>query len=208
MEQAEKKKSSFTFLKVICLIFVVSAVLSALGVFDSSPRSEVVPLQTNERASSPTQNTNPIIAAPKPVEVKTYAIGDSFQAGDFNWQITKVTTASQIGEEFSGALLGKKADGIFLIVSVEIENTGSSAKLLSNSFMRLVDDRGREFSPDAGAAIWLKPQGSALMFEQINPGIVKKGKIVFDVPVGLKVANIRISSNLMQDSISNVRLII
>jgi len=58
------------------------------------------------------------------------------------------------------------------------------------------------------AAIYLKPQGSVLVFEQINPGITKKGKIVFDVPVGLKVANVRISSNSPSSTFYNVKLLI
>ena len=56
------------------------------------------------------------------------------------------------------------------------------------------------------ASIYLKPQGSALMFETINPGIVKKGKIVYDVPVGLNVVNVRISSSLASSSFYTVKL--
>ena len=111
-------------------------------------------------------------------------------------------------EDLAGTFFGEKADGIFIILDVEVENTGKSAKYLMDSYLKLVDEQGREFSPNSVAAIYLKPQGSALMFEQVNPGITKKGKIVFDVPAGLKVANIRISSNLVSSSFYNVKLMI
>ena len=37
-------------------------------------------------------------------------------------------------------------------------------------------------------------EAKQLLFEEINPGIIKKGKIVYDVPEGIKVANIKIST--------------
>ena len=76
---------------------------------------------------------------------------------------------------------------------------------LMDSYLKLVDDQGREFSPDTSAAFYLD-SNQALMFEQVNPGIVKKGKIVFDVPENLNVANVRISSNLVSSSFYNVKL--
>ena len=102
--------------------------------------------------------------------------------------------------------MGKKADGIFVILDVEVTNNGKSAQYLMDSFVKLVDNQGREFSPDTGAAVWLKPEGSALMFEQINPGIIKKGKIVYDVPQNLRVANLKIASNLIESSVYDVKL--
>jgi len=137
-----------------------------------------------------------------------YSIGDSIKAGDFTWKITKVSTASQIGEDVYGTFFGEKADGVFVILDVEVSNTGNSAKYLMDSYLKLIDDQNREFSPNSAVAIYLKPEGSALMFEQVNPGITKKGKIVFDVPAGLKVANVRISSNLLSSSFYNIKLTI
>ena len=135
---------------------------------------------------------------------KTYSIGDSIQAGDFKWKITKFTTAQSIG---SNPYLTTEASGIYLILDVEVENTGNSAKYLMDSYLKLVDDQDREFSPDSGASIYLD-SNQALLFEQVNPGIVKKGKIVFDVPENLNVANVRISSNLLSSSVYNVKLVI
>jgi hypothetical protein len=158
------------------------------------------------QTTTPEQITGKVTASQQ--EVKTYSLGDEIQAGDFKWKITKSSTAREIGQDIMGTFFGEKADGIFIIVDVEVKNTGKSAKYLMDSYLKLIDDQGREFSPNSAAAIYLKPEGSALMFEQVNPGITKKGKIVFDVPEGLKVANIRISSNLLQSSFYNVKLMV
>jgi hypothetical protein len=137
-------------------------------------------------------------------EVQTYSVGDSIQAGDFKWKITKFTTAKSIG---TNPYLITEASGIYLILDVEVENTGNSAEYLMDSYLKLVDDQNREFSPDSSAAIYLD-SNQALLFEQVNPGIVKKGKIVFDVPENLNVANVRISSNLFSSSVYNVKLVV
>ncbi|MBI2646860.1 DUF4352 domain-containing protein [Candidatus Woesearchaeota archaeon] len=180
------------------IIIGLAILVNLFGGNDSSPTPSSSNVQTNSQQQITT----------KTEEVKTYSIGDSIQAGDFTWKITKSSTATEIGEDLAGTFFGEKADGIFIILDVEVENTGKSAKYLMDSYLKLVDEQGREFSPNSAAAIYLKPQGSALMFEQVNPGINKKGKIVFDVPAGLKVANIRISSNLVSSSFYNVKLMI
>ncbi|MBI2549143.1 DUF4352 domain-containing protein [Candidatus Woesearchaeota archaeon] len=141
-------------------------------------------------------------------EVKTYQLGDEIQAGDFTWKITGVSTAKEIGQDLAGTFFGETADGIFVIVDVEVSNTAKSAKYLTNSFVKLIDEQSREFSPNTAAAIYLKPEGSALLFEQINPGITKKGKIVYDVPEGVNNFNVKITSNLLSSNIYNLKLTI
>ena len=135
-----------------------------------------------------------------------YKLGDEIMAGDFKWKLIKYTTESQIGDDLGNTFFGVKADGQFLIIDVEVENIGKSAQILSDSYVKLIDDKGREFSADTTAAIYLKPTGSALAFDTINPGIIKKGKIVFDVPSGLKIVKIRVASNLLSDTFYNVKL--
>ncbi len=153
------------------------------------------------------QNTQDQVTAPKD-EVKTYGLGDSIQAGDFKWKITKVSTTKEIGQDIMGSFFGEKADGVFVILDVEVENTANSAKYLMDSYLKLVDNQNREFSPNSAAVIYLKPEGSALMFEQVNPGIIKKGKIVFDVPESVKNFNLKITSSLFESNIYNVKITI
>lgn len=141
-------------------------------------------------------------------QVKTYSLGDIIQAGDFKWKITKVSTTKEIGQDIAGSFFGVKADGIFVILDVEVENTANSAKYLTDSYIKLVDSQGREFSPNTVAAIYLKPEGSALVFEQVNPGITKKGKIVYDVPENVKSFNVKITSSLLSSEVYNIEITI
>lgn len=142
-----------------------------------------------------------IVAKPK-----IFKLGDEIIAGEFKWKITRVTKQKEIGQDLAGTFLGVKADGEFLILDVEVENIGKSANILSDSFVKLVDNQGREFTADTAASIYLK-QGSSLIFDTINPGIVKKGKIVFDVPVDLTVVDVKISGSLATSSFYTVKLV-
>ena len=102
--------------------------------------------------------------------------------------------------------MGEKADGVYVILGVEVTNTGNSAQYLTDSLIKLVDDQNREYSASTAAAMYLQPQGSALLFEQVNPGITKVGQIVYDVPPGLKVANVKITSSLFTSETYTVRI--
>jgi len=139
-------------------------------------------------------------------EASSYNLGDTIQAGDFKWKIIRVSTAKQIGQDIMGTFFGEKADGVFVILDVEVENTGDSAKYLTDSYVKLVDSQSREFSPNTAAALYLKPEGSALIFEQVNPGITKKGKIVYDVPENVKSFNVKITSSLFSDKVYNIEI--
>ena len=94
----------------------------------------------------------------------------------------KVSRSQQVGTEVFGELIGERADGVFVILDVEIENTGRTAEYLLDSEVKLLDNQRREFSTSI-ASIYLGEE--AFLFEEINPGIKKRGKLVFDVPPSL-----------------------
>ena len=207
MAEAHHKKRWYTRWWAIILYILIGFIILG-AIFGGNESSKSQDTTSDNQVATPQKETPPTEAAPivaKPETPNTYSIGDSIAAGDFTWKITKVTTAKQVGEEVFGTLMGEKADGIFLILDVEVENTGNSAKYLMDSFVTLVDDKNREFSPDSVAAMYLKPEGSALMFEQLNPGIKKIGKIVYDVPEGLTVVDIKIASNLFSSSVYTIK---
>ncbi|MCK4650510.1 DUF4352 domain-containing protein [Candidatus Pacearchaeota archaeon] len=176
---------------LVIIIFIIMAV--------AMPSSGDSYSDTNTQSEN-----NKITATPEETKTYSYSVGDSIQAGDFEWKITKFTTTKTIG---SNPYLTTEASGIYLILEVEVENIGKSAKYLTDSYLKLIDDKNREFSPDSSVAFYLD-SNQALLFEQVNPGIIKKGKIVFDVPENLDVINLRISSSLLSSTVYNVKLVI
>jgi hypothetical protein len=152
-------------------------------------------------AETPSENAAPANAGPVKCETgetvktasacpKVLQLGDNVPAGDFTWVFANTRWEESLGSDF----LREDADGIFLVVDVTVENTGTKASYLSSDMVKLVDDRGREFSPDTTAGFYMG--GSALSFDRINPGIVKRGVIVYDVPEGTTFARVRITNGL------------
>lgn len=190
-----KKNLSYkipTGIKVVSLVALLFIVITLIPKDDTTqyaPQPEVI-------KKEPVQPTE---------QQKLFEIGDEIIAGEFKWKITKVTKQTEIGQYIGSNFLGVKANGEFLILDVEVENIGKSANYLTDSFIKLVDDQGREFSSNPSGAFYLD-HNSAILFDTINPGIVKKGKVVFDVPVDLKVVNVRISNNLLESSYYNIKL--
>ena len=202
----EKKSWYKRWWAIVLYVFVGLVFLGSLVPDDNSTANESPGTVTEPTTNAESTTEKNVATTKEPVKKTEFKVGDEFTVSDFKWKITGFEKKSEIGEYIMDTFMGEKADGEFLIVSVEVENVGKSAEYLMDSFVKLIDDQDREFSPSTMASIYLKPQGSALMFETINPGIVKKGKIVYDVPVGLNVVNVRISSSLASSSFYTVKL--
>ncbi len=180
-------------------LFVIIGFIILVNLFGGdNPSSSGTPA-----ATQPASNKN-VEAAPE----KGYSIGDSIPVGDLTWKITGVSTTSEIGQDLAGTFMGEKADGLFVVLDVEVENTANTAQYLTDSYIKLVDSQNREFSPNSVAAVYLQPAGSALIFEQLNPGITKKGKIVYEVPADIKTFDVKITSGLFSESKYNVKIMI
>ncbi len=116
-------------------------------------------------------------------DTQIYSLGDTIKIDDLAYTIHSYKLVNQIGDESFGYFFGEEADGIFLIADVTIENIGKESKTLWTSYITIIDDQGRTYEHDSMAEIYLD---DSFDFEQLQPGLPKSGKIVFDVPADLK----------------------
>jgi len=114
---------------------------------------------------------------------EVYYAGDKVEVGNFAYTINSYYTTDKIGQDIAGTFMGEKADGIFLVLDVTIENIGKESKRMWGSYIKVIDDQQRTFKHDTTAEIYLDESFS---FEQMQPGLPKTGKVVFDVPKDLK----------------------
>lgn len=115
-------------------------------------------------------------------EPEFYYAGDRVEVGNFAYTINSYYTTDRIGQDIAGTFMGEKADGVFLVLDVTIENIARESKTLWSSYIKVIDDQERTFEHDSTAEIYLDESFS---FEQIQPGLPKTGKVVFDVPEDL-----------------------
>lgn len=153
-----------TALKLILVVFVV---LVLLGIFLSGS-DDPVNTSKDTVAVQPTE-TQPV--------VKAYAIGDRVEVGELAYTITGMRTAPMVGSNDFGA----RADGIFMIVDMTVENLGKESKTIDSSMMKAIDSQSRTFDSDTEAWAYLE---NNLFLKQVQPGLPAKGQVVFDVPKG------------------------
>jgi Domain of unknown function (DUF4352)/Protein of unknown function (DUF732) len=73
------------------------------------------------------------------------------------------------------------AQGIFVLVIMQVENIGRSPQAFSADYQRLLDSEGREYSPDMRATT---REYAGHINIDINPGNTAPAGLVFDVPSG------------------------
>lgn len=106
------------------------------------------------------------------------AVGQALTNAGTTYKVTDVKTASTLGDP---ALGGAKADGIFVVVSLELTNNKSETKTFSDGSAKIVSADGKEYSTSSNAILALGA-GESLLLKEIQPSLTTRGKLVFDVP--------------------------
>lgn len=188
-------------------VIVVVVLAKAFGGGDGSPAATTsgVPApaaaaQADAPKADAPKADAPKADAPKPDAPKGAKIGQAVRDGKFEFTVTKVETgATKIGDQY----LNQKAQGQFVLVHVTVKNIGDEAQLLADSAQKVRDAKGREFSADTTAAIYLKDND--VFLNEINPGNSVKGILVFDMPKDARPATIELHDSAFSGGVT-VRL--
>ncbi|MBV7705308.1 DUF4352 domain-containing protein [Nocardia nova] len=110
--------------------------------------------------------------------------GSEVRDGKFAFVVTSL--APPVSEVGDNPYLRKQAQGEYVLVHVDVTNTGDRPQTYFGDNQKLVDDQGRLYSNDTGAEINLNKDLST----EINPGNKISVTIAFDVPKGTQAAAI------------------
>lgn len=100
---------------------------------------------------------------------------DTVVVNNIAYKVTNYLETHGLGDKF----LGESADGIFIIIDMELENRGTKSTQITSNNFKLIDSKGREFETDNSAWIYLD---NNVLLKQLQPSLLTKGQIVFDVP--------------------------
>jgi hypothetical protein len=127
----------------------------------------------------------------------TAGLNQPARDGDFQFTVTGLKCGvSHVGTD----LLGQDAQGQYCLISIQIKNIGKKAQTFSDSEQKAYDAKKVEYSVDSAAALYAN-SNSQVLFEQINPGNVVKGKLVFDVPEGTKLTSLELHDSLFSGGV-------
>lgn len=130
-------------------------------------------------ASTNQDSYNPSASSAALSEPAYYSQGEKVKVGDIEYTLNSAEVTDVVGNSF----MYEEADGIFIIVDLTIENTGSQSKDISSNYVKVIDSKGRVFESDSAAWIYLD---NNLLFKQLQPGLPTRGEAIFDVPRGEK----------------------
>lgn len=185
--------------KIIKIILGVFVLLVIVGLFGSGGNNTSNDSTSNQVGSSGdnTSNVNTSNQVQEPATTseaavkqtpETYKVGDRVVVGERAYTITDVRTASSVGDDFTK----QTATGIFVIVTMNVENIGKESATMSSTDVKIIDSEGRTFESDTEAWIALKEN---ILLKQIQPGLPVVGQTIFDVPKGI-TANLQVSSGI------------
>lgn len=124
-------------------------------------------------------------------------IGDVVEDGKFAFKVTKVETGlPQVGT----GLTASKAQGQYIVVHLTVTNIGDRAQTFHDGAQKLIDAKGREYSADTGAAIWL--EGSNSFLKEINPGNSVTGFLLFDVPKNVDLRAVELHDSIFSGGVT------
>jgi hypothetical protein len=127
---------------------------------------------------TPTPTTQAPTKAPKPKAPKPAepGIGDKVRDDDYQFVVTKIKCGvSRVGDSYAN----EKAQGQFCLVSMRVKNVGSDPIDYSSENQALVSTKGKTYSPDDEAWIYMDDSDP---YGEINPGNTLKTTVPFDIP--------------------------
>jgi len=132
----------------------------------------------------------------------TATIGENVRDGRFAFAVTSVHRPSKTLTDRLGAT--DTAEGVYVIVRVDVTNIGYEARTLSATDQFLVDDSDQRFGTSSATS---SLAGAEMIFlEKINPGhTVRDAPLLFDVPAGTTIASIELHNSLSSTGVK-VRL--
>ena len=145
------------------------------------------PAKTEEpKAEEPAKKEEAKKEEPKKEEVKAFGIGEKATIADVGFTLNGVEETNEInsGNEF---IPNATTEGKFIIADVSVENGQKEALTINSSFFKIktTDEVEYEATTDGEVIMAMGDNMGDFFLEQINPGLSKSGKVVFEVPADL-----------------------
>ena len=171
-ERTRKRSATVYGLSIIVLAILAAATT------DKKANSQSNSTKTTS-ASSSADSSSANTSSSDEKKPQYNKIGDQIEVGNFSYVVNDVRFTKTVGGEYDQ----KTADGYFIIVNVTFRNNDKEEHTLDNSFFKLTDDAGTEFSSSTDGESALEMSGKQTLFlKQCNPQITKSGLLIFEVP--------------------------
>jgi hypothetical protein len=114
----------------------------------------------------------------KPEQKTSYATGENVEVGYMEYKVFDSWFTNQLSDK---PYQNTAPDAKFLFVDVQMQNDDKEQRTVPE--FKLVDENNAEYGTTDKA---LGLEGTVGLFQDLNPGVAKRGLVVFDVPVNHK----------------------
>ncbi|WP_312649267.1 DUF4352 domain-containing protein [Proteiniclasticum sp.] len=162
----------------VLAVIVIGAALSGGG--DGDPNDGVVDNEkpvAEEASEQPEESATPIVEE----EIVEVGIGTPATIAGVSFTVNTVEETKKIssGNEF---IEDVETEGKFLILDITIKNDKKEPITIDSSFFKLITSNKVEYDPNTDGAVIMAMMNEADFFlQQVNPGLSKTGKVIFEV---------------------------
>ena len=104
-------------------------------------------------------------------------VGQAVTNAGTTYKVTSVKTTKTIGDP---DFLGARADGVFVIVSLQLTNNKDETKTFMDANAKLKTSDGNDYETSSDAVLAFGDE--SLMLKDIQPDLTTRGKMAFEIP--------------------------
>lgn len=120
-------------------------------------------------------------------------VGQVLTNAGTKYRVTKAKTAKTIGDPET---FGEKADGLFVIVNLELTNTKDETKTFLDSNAKLITSDGKIYETSDKA---ISLGDDSLTLKDIQPDLTTRGKLAFEIPPSKVAGSVLVIEDLWGD---------
>jgi hypothetical protein len=175
-------------IKIVLGIIVLLLIMTMLGSSGDNTSNQAQATIINQATSDQKNESNPNV----------YKIGDRVVIGDMVYTVTNFRKAGSAGDQYANA----KANGIYVIVDMTIENLGNESTTISPGYAKIINSQGKTFESDPTGWVYLQDN---ILLKQIQPGLPVMGQAIFDVPEGITY-NLQVTDSVLGSNTALISL--
>ncbi|MFC5773165.1 DUF4352 domain-containing protein [Ectobacillus antri] len=122
---------------------------------------------------------------------KVFGLNEAVTVDKFTYTVKSVNETNKL----SNVLGDKTTSGKFVIVEVDVKNGDKKARLVDGEMFR-IKAGGNEYEANIEYDMYVNEGDIGFFLKEINPGISKAGKVVFELPADVASYDLEVSSGL------------
>lgn len=123
----------------------------------------------------------------------TARVGEPAVVEDVTFTVNEIEETTEIssGNEF---IENATTSGKYIIIDVTVKNDKSESITIDSSFFNLSTDEGTTYEPNTDGTVMMAMGDSMddFFLQQINPGLDKNGKVVFEVGEDISISDTKL----------------